>query len=109
MIYDFLSINKDSDIPIWRQLYSGLSEAFLQKRIRIGSKLPSIRELSNELCISRSPVENAYIQLQIDGFIESRPKSGYFAAVLPERNNQVLIMIGLMSSRKLTTISVRAR
>jgi len=86
MIYDFLSINKDSDIPIWRQLYSGLSEAFLQKRIRIGSKLPSIRELSNELCISRSPVENAYIQLQIDGFIESRPKSGYFAAVLPERN-----------------------
>ena len=90
MIYDFLSIMKDSDIPIWRQLYSGMSEALSDGRIDTGSKLPSIRELSHELGISRSPVENAYIQLQIDGLIESRPKSGYFAAFLPKPSKGVI-------------------
>ncbi len=85
MIYDFLNIIKDSDIPIWLQIYESMSGALSEGRIAIGSKLPSIRELSEELHVSRSPVENAYIHLQIDGLLESRPKSGYFAVSMPKK------------------------
>lgn len=91
-----LEIDTRSEVPLWRQLYDALAKALSDGEIEVGSRLPSIRSLSNDLGISRSPVESAYVRLQIDGMIESKPKSGYFAAsaqggrarsVLPERAN----------------------
>jgi len=91
-----LEIDTKTDVPLWRRLYEALAKALADGKVEAGSRLPSIRSLSNELGVSRSPVENAYLQLQIDGLIESKPKSGYFAAeaqggrarsVLPERAN----------------------
>lgn len=79
MIYDFIVVDPDSVTPLWRQIYQGIAEALEKRMIEPLSRLPSIRDLSEGLGISRSPVENAYIHLQMDGFIESRPKSGYFA------------------------------
>lgn len=84
MLYDFLNIIKNSEISLWRQLYNSIEEALSEGRIVLGSRLPSIRELSKELEVSRSPVENAYLHLQMDGYIESRPKSGYFALTQPK-------------------------
>ncbi len=78
MICDFITIDNDSKIPMWKQIYDGIAEAYQRKMICAAERLPSVRELSNALRVSRSPVENAYIHLQLDGYIESRPKSGYF-------------------------------
>lgn len=47
-------------------------------------RLPSIRKLAEFLGISTTPVELAYQQLIAEGFIESRPKRGYFVVKLPE-------------------------
>lgn len=79
MICDFIIINTDSEIPLWKQIYCGMAEALERLMIEPSKRLPSIRVLSEALGTSRSPVENAYVHLQLDGFIESRPKSGYFA------------------------------
>lgn len=79
MICDFISIERNSDIPVWRQIYEGMAEAIERGVISASDRLPSVRELSGSLGVSRAPVENAYIHLQLDGRIESRPKSGYFA------------------------------
>ena len=79
MICDFISIESDSGIPMWKQIYEGVAEAIGRGMIGASERLPSVRELSDSLGVSRSPVENAYIHLQLDGRIESRPKSGYFA------------------------------
>ena len=79
MICDFIVIDSDSKMPLWRQIYQGMAEALEGLMIEPSGRLPSVRTLSEALGISRSPVENAYIHLQLDGFIESRPKSGYFA------------------------------
>ncbi len=79
MICDFISIESDSGIPMWKQIYEGVAEAIERGVISASDRLPSVRELSGSLGVSRAPVENAYIHLQLDGRIESRPKSGYFA------------------------------
>lgn len=84
MIYDFIVVDPDSVTPLWRQIYQGIAEALEKRMIEPLSRLPSIRDLSKGLGMSRSPVENAYVHLQMDGFIESRPKSGYFALKRPK-------------------------
>ncbi|MFT7054332.1 MAG: DNA-binding transcriptional MocR family regulator, partial [Psychromonas sp.] len=54
-----------------------------------GDKLPSIRELVAAHKVSISTVQQAYHQLEMEGLIDARPKSGYFvtynttAPVLP--------------------------
>lgn len=52
-----------------------------------GDRLPSIRALSRECDVSITTVQEAYRQLETQGVVEARPKSGYFvrqrAAVPP--------------------------
>ena len=69
MICDFISIESDSGIPMWKQIYEGVAEAIGRGMIGASERLPSVRELSDSLGVSRSPVENAYIHLQLDGRI----------------------------------------
>lgn len=78
MLDGFLNIDTSSELPLWRQIYDSLASAVCGGSIPPGTRIPSIRELASELGVSRSPVENAYVRLQIDGILESRPKSGFF-------------------------------
>ena len=79
MIYDFIQIDRKSSHPMNRQLYEGIRSAIISGKIRKGSRLPSVRTASAELKISKTTVESAYIRLCCEGFVESRPQSGYFA------------------------------
>ena len=78
MIYGAIKFEKN-DEPMYVQLYRSIRDAISEGRIENGEKLPSIRNLSNDIGISRSTVENAYAQLDVEGFIKSRPQSGYYA------------------------------
>ena len=44
---------------------------------KAGEKLPSLRTISNENGVSLNTAIQAYYELEKDGFIISRPKSGY--------------------------------
>ena len=44
----------------------------------LGDKLPSLRSLSTNLSVSISTINQAYIELERKGIIESRPRSGFF-------------------------------
>ncbi len=46
--------------------------------LNMGDKLPSLRSLSRDLGVSISTVNQAYVQLESNGIIESRPRSGFF-------------------------------
>ena len=45
-----------------------------------GEKLPSKRSFARNLGVSVVTVESAYAQLAAEGYIDSRPRSGYYAA-----------------------------
>ena len=79
MIYDFIQIDRKSGFPMNRQLYEGIKSAIISGKIKKGSRVPSIRTAASELKISKTTVESAYIRLCCEGFLESRPQSGYFA------------------------------
>ncbi|KJS87039.1 MAG: hypothetical protein JM58_05930 [Peptococcaceae bacterium BICA1-8] len=69
---------KDSKNPIYLQLYEYIKEEIAAGRIEYQTKLPSIRQLAIYLKISRTTIEATYHQLMVEGYINSRPKAGYF-------------------------------
>jgi len=65
--------------PLYMQLYKTLKDDIV-KNYQVGDKLPSIRKVAELNNISKTTVESAYNQLYAEGYIESRPKSGYFVS-----------------------------
>jgi len=72
---------KDTDtVPLYRQLYLQMREKILSGKFPAHLKLPSIRDLSDELAISRNTVEGAFQELCAEGYIYSKARSGYFVS-----------------------------
>jgi len=66
--------------PLFRQVYAGLRRAILAGTFRAGERLPSTRELADELGISRTVVLLAYDQLVAEGFAAGRGGSGTYVS-----------------------------
>ena len=66
--------------PLSRQIYTGLRRAILGGTLRSGERLPSTRELAEELRVSRTVVLLAYDQLLAEGFVHGRAGSGTYVA-----------------------------
>ncbi|MFC3883969.1 PLP-dependent aminotransferase family protein [Bacillus songklensis] len=75
-------LSKEHSLPLYVQLYEQIKHDIINKSLPVGSKLPSIRDLSKHLRISRNTVETAYQQLLAEGYITSRPKSGMYVKEL---------------------------
>jgi GntR family transcriptional regulator / MocR family aminotransferase len=75
-----IPINRSSDIPLIRQIYQYIREQILNGSLKSGDKLPSTRELSSNLNVSRNVTLSAYDQLMAEGFIVTRKGSGTFIA-----------------------------
>ena len=61
------------------QLYEHLRQDIMDGVFSYGTKLPSKRLLAEETGVSVITVEHAYAILADEGYIEARPRSGYFA------------------------------
>ena len=68
----------DSGRPYYLQLYDQIKSAILSREIREGEKLPSLRSLASLSGLSLTTIEQAYNQLLVEGYISSRPHSGYY-------------------------------
>jgi GntR family transcriptional regulator / MocR family aminotransferase len=60
------------------QIVDQIREAIRCARIGPGARLPSSRQLSEQLAISRNTVVRAYDLLLMEGLVESRPASGIY-------------------------------
>lgn len=68
--------------PLHVKLYNQIKNQIVSGKLTPYTKLPSIKQLSAELAISRNTVEHAYEQLSIEGFIYSKPRSGFYISSL---------------------------
>ncbi len=85
------TIEETSKRPYYLQLYDYIKEAILSGEIREEERLPSLRSLAKTLGLSITTIELAYSQLAVEGYIYSRPQSGYYASsVLPAKTVPVL-------------------
>ena len=79
LTYSFENRGGDS---LYQSLYKQIKADILSFRLAPDEKLPSKRALAKHLNISTVTVENAYAQLQAEGYIYSVPKSGFFVSRL---------------------------
>lgn len=75
-----ISIDRESSIPIYRQLDGALRRLILDGTLQSAQKLPSTRELANDLGVSRITVKSVYEQLVAEGYVQSKTGSGTFVA-----------------------------
>lgn len=78
MLYDFIIIDKNKKIPLYRQIYISVRNSIENGSLKQGSKLPSIRRLSSDLDVSKITITTAYDQLCSEGYIINKPQSGYY-------------------------------
>ncbi len=73
-------LDSHSSLPMYEQLYQGIKEDIIHKKILSHEKLPSKRNFAKHLKVSIITIENAYHQLLIEGYIYSIEKKGYFVS-----------------------------
>jgi GntR family transcriptional regulator len=80
-----LYVNPADEVPIFRQLVRQITEAIAGRRLAPGEKLPSHRELAEQLVIAPMTVKRVYDELEELGFLETQRGRGTFVReVLPK-------------------------
>lgn len=78
------TVDRAAGLPLHLQLAEQVRAAIRDGRIQAGHRLPSTRDLSREVEVSRAVAQAAYDQLHAEGWIEGRTGSGtYVADVVP--------------------------
>ncbi len=85
-----LNLTKDERSPyIYKQIYRGLKHQILEKNLRPHTKLPSKRELANDLRVSVNSVANAYEQLLAEGYIYAIERKGYYVEDIAQFSKEI--------------------
>lgn len=66
------------DLPLYLYLYRQIKQDILNNILSAGERLPSKRALAEHLQVSVITVENAYQQLETEGYVSTRPRQGFF-------------------------------
>lgn len=72
-----------SDPFLYQQVIERVTRLIQQGVLKPGEKAPSLRKLSKQLNISIATITQAYREMEEQGLLESRPKSGYFVRSRP--------------------------
>jgi DNA-binding transcriptional MocR family regulator len=73
-----LAIDKNDGDFLYRQVIDLVAEHIEAGTLRPGDRLPSLRRMSNRLGVSVPTVRQAYVELERQRRIESRPQSGFY-------------------------------
>lgn len=71
-------VRYDLGQPVYLQLMDQIKAAAASGVLRAGDALPGIRPLAEELRINRNTVAKAYVELEREGVVETRPGKGCF-------------------------------
>jgi len=69
---------REEDLFLYEKVASEFEDLIRQGTFRPGERLPSVRQLSRQRNISITTVLQAYMLLENQGLIETRPQSGYY-------------------------------
>lgn len=85
-----IPIDRDSQVPVYRQIADGIRAALQSKTLPSGRRLPPTRDLARELGVNRNTVVAAYEALAAEGLTTSRTGKGTFL-VSPDTPEAVTI------------------
>jgi 2-aminoadipate transaminase len=78
-----IALRRESDVPLYRQVTEQIAGLIRRGALANGARLPTIRQLAEELGLTRLTVHSAYAELQAQGLIESTVGRGTFVAARP--------------------------
>ena len=87
------------------EIYNYYKNLILTNQLKAGDKLPSVRTATQLLPVSKTTIQNAYFELQADGYVIASPKSGYYvteqkstaSTVIKEKKEENKILYDLKS------------
>lgn len=79
---------ENEEIPRYLRVYNYYKDLILNGKLPPETKLPSIRKGAIQLQMSRTTMETAYMQLAAEGYIISRPQSGYYVTDIAEKQKK---------------------
>jgi GntR family transcriptional regulator len=74
--------------PIYAQIIDGFREQIATGILQPGDKLPSVRELAQNLAINPNTIQRSYRQLETEGWIVTVPGKGCFVCTVPSIRQQ---------------------
>lgn len=75
-----LNIRLEGKLPIYEQLYNGISRLISSGELKPDERLPAVREVAKQFGINPNTVQKAYAQLEQAGFIYSIPAKGSYVS-----------------------------
>lgn len=72
------ALDPGSQVPLYEQLYRSLMAELRAGAVPAGTRMPGKRSLAAELSVSINTVDTAYQMLTAEGYLESRPRSGFY-------------------------------
>lgn len=87
-----ITIEAESDIPIYTQLTNQIIEGIARGDIKAGDSLPSVRAFAADLGVNMHTVNKSYHELENKGVIKIVPKSGAIISpisITEERKTQI--------------------
>lgn len=75
-----ITIDRKCGIPLYIQVKKQIMDLIKEGNLKVGTKMPTERELSQELNISRNTISTAYNQLENVGVLKSIQGKGTFVA-----------------------------
>lgn len=100
--------DKNTEIPLYRQIYEAIQTAILNGEFASRMRLPSSRDLAKQLGVSRITAVNAYEQLLAEGYLEGKTGSGTFvASQIPDDLLQISKSVGKNKSADISPENVK--
>ncbi|MBF0545937.1 MAG: GntR family transcriptional regulator [Candidatus Riflebacteria bacterium] len=78
-----IPINRQSKIPLYKQIEVFLRQGILSGSLESNSRLPAIRRLAHDLGVNRITVECAYAKMEAEGLIYTKIGSGTYVLPTP--------------------------
>jgi GntR family transcriptional regulator len=82
-----LRIRAESDSPIYQQIIDQVKAQVAEGDVKKGDKLPSVRELAQDLGVNVNTVYKAYRELESEGVV--RMRVGFGVTVIADRQNRL--------------------
>ena len=79
-----IELDDDSPLPPYEQLRSQVAAMVQAGALAEGTRLPSIRQLANDLGIAGGTVARAYRELEVAGIVHSRGRHGTIVSAAAE-------------------------
>lgn len=111
-------VDRDSAVPLYRQLYEHYRERIVRGELAEGARLPSLRQLERRTGLARESIKRAMAELATEGFVNRIQGKGTFVSlqkaerrfwgvVVPfyaEYYNKLLLELGRAAERQGATL-----